>query len=173
MSNRLPRSLKLESVLMNNPDDKTAKVLCSSGESKSIVILTKKPWSDADIKAIVEGADTELEQVHRNDKFSKYDGQPPPEMNKVTMAFICPAGDDDIAQFSQQKRYVVRETPALYSKATVPFRDAIPAEKCNWIKNCVVDRTKEMDKLLYEDDGCMMFQGTEPAAPGVDAATII
>jgi hypothetical protein len=159
VTNPMPRSLKLESVLMNDPDGKTVFALCSKGESKSIVILNKQPWIEADIKSIVEGADTELIELHRNDKFSKFHGRPPVAMNEVAMSYISPAGDDVIAKYSQQKRYAVRETPAIYTAVTIPYIDAIPAEKCNWVKNCVVDRTKEQDLLMYEDDGCMMFPG--------------
>lgn len=71
VANPMPRSLKLESVLVNDPDGKAVFALCSKGESKSIVIFTKKPWSDADIKAIVEGADTELIEFHRNEASSR------------------------------------------------------------------------------------------------------
>jgi len=166
MTNPVPRSLKMESVLRNDPDDKTAFVLCSNGgESQSIVIINKKPLSENDIKAIVEGADTELSEYQRNGQYSKYNGRPPPEMNEVDMTFICPAGEKEIAKYSEQKRYAVRETPAIYTAATVPYRDAIPASFCDWVKNIVIDRAEEMDKLLYEDDGCMLLPGEETAAP--------
>lgn len=87
-ANPVPRRLKLESVLHNDPDGRVASALCStrpeaSAPSRAIVILSKKPWSDADIRAIVEGSETELNEYHRNDKFSKYDGRPPAPINEV------------------------------------------------------------------------------------------
>jgi hypothetical protein len=90
-ANVMPQNLKLEGILHNDADGRVACALCStraeaSAPSKAIVVLSKKPWSDADVRAIVEGSKTELSEYHRNDKFSKYDGWPPATMNEVRSA---------------------------------------------------------------------------------------
>jgi len=153
-ANPVPRRLKLESVLHNNPDGRVASALCStrseaSAPSRAIVVLSKKPWSDADIRAIVEGSETELNEYHRNDKFSKYDARPPAPINEVSITFICPANDIDIAKYSEQKRHLVRETADVYQTATRPYVKQIPVEQLGWVQ-AIIDRRKEMDRLMYE-----------------------
>jgi len=162
----MPRDMKLERVLKNDPDGKSVFALCSTanGESKAIVILDKKPWSEADIRSVVEGADTKLTEFHRNDKFSKYHGRPPPPMNEVSVTMICPANEQDIDKYTTQKRFAVRETPALYASATRPFVDTIPAKQLMWVE-AIIDRKAEMDHLVYEDDGVMMVKGVEARQP--------
>ena len=95
----VPRGLAVESVLMCDPDAKCAFVLCiepDSGE-KAVVTLNKKPWTEADIRSTLEphndNEETALEEVHRNDKFSKYAARPPPAANEVAITLICPANE--------------------------------------------------------------------------------
>ena len=51
-----PRGLKLESVLMTDPDSKSVFALCTEPDSssKAVVVLNKKPWTEAEVRGIVE-----------------------------------------------------------------------------------------------------------------------
>eukprot|EP00967_Tisochrysis_lutea_P133101 scaffold233065_cov36-Tisochrysis_lutea.AAC.3 len=161
----VPQGLELVRILSNDPEGKAAVVLCTAprpGEpaADAIVMLAKKPWSDADVQSIVEGKGTQLSEFHRNDKFSKYHAQPPAPMNEVAITFICPANEIDITKYTRQRRHVVRETPEIYATATAPFVSELPASQLAWVQ-AIMDRQAEMDRLLYEDSGAMMVPDTK------------
>ena len=158
----MPSGLTVESVLMNDPDGKSTFVLCSepsSGE-KAVVVLAKKAWTEAAARRVLETSDTTLNEFHRNDKFSKYTAQPPVDANEVDITLICPANEIDIAKYSQQERHLVRETPEIYAQATLPFVAALPPKQTAWVR-AILAREKEMEVLLYEDDGCMLLPDTK------------
>ena len=158
----VPSGLTVESMLMNDPDGKSTFVLCSepsSGE-KAVVVLAKKAWTEAAARLVLETSDTTLNEFHRNDKFSKYTAQPPVDANEVDITLICPANEIDIAKYSQQERHLVRETPEIYAQATLPFVAALPPKQTAWVR-AILAREKEMEVLLYEDDGCMLLPDTK------------
>lgn len=81
----LPTGLTLLKVMTKDPDGKGAVALCTqpgTGE-KAVVLLHRKAWTDADISSTIEGTATQLQEFHRNDKFSKYHAQPPSSANEV------------------------------------------------------------------------------------------
>ena len=158
----VPSNLAVEKVLLTDPDAKSTFVLCSdpsSGE-KAVVVLAKKPWTEAAAKTVLEGTATALNEFHRNDKFSKYTARPPADANEVDITLICPANEIDIAKYSQQERHLVRETPEIYAQATLPFVAALPPKQTAWVR-AILAREKEMEVLLYEDDGCMLLPDTK------------
>ena len=163
----VPSGLTVESVLMNDPDIKSTFVLCTdktSGE-KAVVVLAKKAWTEPAVRRVLTTSDTALHEFHRNDKFSKYTAIPATTQtlgnaNEVDITLICPANEIDIAKYSQQERHLVRETPEIYAQATLPFVAALPPKQTAWVR-AILDREKEMEVLLYEDDGCMLLPDTK------------
>tara|TARA_B110001452_G_scaffold128536_1_gene106806 strand:- start:200 stop:1114 length:915 start_codon:yes stop_codon:yes gene_type:complete len=158
-----PRGLKFDSVLMTDADSKSVFALCTEPDSssKAVIVLNKKPWTEAEVRSIVEGdGTTVLSEFHRNDKFSKYNAQPPAAANEVAITLICPANEIDIAKYSQQTRHAVRETPQLYAAATLPFVQSLPAKQTEWVRK-ILRREKEMEVLMYEDAACMLLPDTK------------
>lgn len=73
----------------------------------------------------------------------------PPPPAQVSITLICPANEWDISKYSQQQRYLVRETPAIHQAVTRPYVEQIPPTQLGWVQ-AIIDRRKEMDRLLYE-----------------------
>lgn len=158
----LPSGLSLDRIMSRDPDGKSCVALCTqpaSGE-KAVVVLQRKPWADDDVRSTLEGISTHLEEFHRNDKFSKYHAQPPPAANQCSITLICPANEHDIAKYSDQRRVLVRETKEIYQATTLPFVESIPAKQTAWVQ-AIMDRKSEMDKLIWENDGCMLLPDTK------------
>mmetsp|Transcript_19937 Transcript_19937/g.45989 ORF Transcript_19937/g.45989 Transcript_19937/m.45989 type:complete len:309 (-) Transcript_19937:737-1663(-) len=157
-----PQRLKVDEVLMLDPDAKNAFVLCThpATSDKAIVCVNKQPWSEADLHVLLEEGDTELEEFHRNDKFSKYRARPPPRANEALVTLICPANEIDVAKYSQQERFVVRESAATYATVTKPHIESVPAKQTAWVR-AILKREAEMDVLLYEDEHCMLLPDTK------------
>ena len=103
-----PSRLKVDEVLMNDPDGKSAFVLAThpaTGE-RAVVLVNKTAWTEKDMRMLLEEEGTELAEFHRNDKFSKFRARPPPAANEALLTLICPANEYDVAKYSSQERYV-------------------------------------------------------------------
>lgn len=152
----VPNGLTVELFLGTDPEDNRMMVLCSgprgSGE-QTVVVATKQPWTEAELRAIIEAESNALGCEHRNDKFSRHDG---PAMGGVSLMLISPANEVDIAKFAKQESVLVRETSTVYEAVTRPFVDALPAKQLAWV-HAILDRKAEMDVLLYEDAHCMLL----------------
>lgn len=165
-----PAGLKFVRVLRHLPDSKSSFVLCEEPSTKSaaIVTLARREWTDADVQLTLEG-ETAVDEWHRNDKFSKYNAQPPPKANDIHLTLICPANDIDIAKYSDQRRRLVRETPSMYETVTRVWVDALPPKQTAWVRACL-NKEQEADKILYEDEFAMLFPDTK--WDGKDASSL-
>ena len=158
----VPSGLSLDRIVSRDPDGKSCVALCTQPASgdKAIVVLQRRPWTDDDVRSTLEGASTHLDEFHRNDKFSKYHANPPAAANQCTISLICPANEYDIAKYSQQKMILVRETTEIYQTITLPFVESIPVKQMAWIQ-AIMDHKAEMEKLIWENDGCMLLPDTK------------
>ena len=66
------------------------------------------------------------------------------------MDIIFPCTAKHISKYSQQKRYLVQETAAMYKGITAPHISALPEEALAWVYN-ILGKRKEVDRLLFED----------------------
>lgn len=55
---------------------------------------------------------------------------------------------------------MVRETPDVYARATLPFVESLPPKQTAWVRACLA-KEKEADKLIYEDEHRMLFPDTK------------
>lgn len=150
----VPAGLKFIKVLGADADAKRMFVLCEDPRSgaQAVVAATKQPWTEDELRALVEARATPLACAHRNDKFSRHDGA---ASSAVSLALISPANEVDVAKYSAQRAYVVRETAALHDAVTRKFVDALPPKQIAWVL-AILDRQAEMEHLLYEDEHCML-----------------
>ena len=158
MSSPAATTLQFDQLLKLDADSKSAFVLCTNPEQacRAVVVLNRRQWTEADVRLALEDSETSREQVHANDKFSKFVLQIPVAANPVEMTVICPANDVDVAKYSEQRRSLVRETPAVYASVTLPFVQALPDAQTAWVR-AILSKEQEADKILYEDDFCMLL----------------
>lgn len=149
-----------ERTLGAAPEAQRMMLLCrdpqGSGE-QAVVVATKQPWTEAELRAIVEAESNALVCEHRNDKFSKHDG---PAMTGVSLTLISPANELDISKYSKEESVLVRETAAIYNKVTLPYIETLPAKQISWV-HAILDGKAEMDRVLYEDEHCKLVPDTK------------
>jgi m7GpppX diphosphatase len=156
----LPSGLKFVRLLGAAPDARRMFILCDDplgSGGQAVVAASKEPWTEAELRAVVEGDTNALACVHRNDKFSRHDGA---ASTAVSLTVVSPANEVDIGKYSEQRSFVVRETAALYGKATRPFVDALPPKQIAWVY-AILDGEAEMDRLIYEDEHCKLVPDTK------------
>ena len=158
MSAPAATALQFDRLLHLDADSKSAFVLCTAPEQacRAVVVLSRRQWTEDDVRVALEDSETRREQVHGNDKFSKFVLQVPVQANPVEMMVICPANDVDVAKYSEQRRSLIRETPSVYASVTLPFVQALPEAQTAWVR-AILSKEQEADKILYEDDFCMLL----------------
>jgi m7GpppX diphosphatase len=149
-------------------------------ETKAVLLLGREKLVEAAARAVLASA-TAATETQRNDKFSKYRAAVmAPEHNVVEVLQICPATPSDIKKYSQQRRAVFRETPALYTAVTLPWVTALPPDETAWVRNLVTQQPRAApppppssssvrETVLHEDDDFVLvtdtkWQGSDPAA---------
>jgi hypothetical protein len=153
----LPAGLKFVKVLGADKDACRMFVLCDDPHGsggQAVVAATKQPWTEEELRAIIEPDTSSLSCEHRNDKFSRHDGA---VSNAVSLTLISPANEVDVGKYTSQRSFIVRETAALHEGVTRKFVDAIPPKQIAWVL-AILDRKAEMERLLYEDDHCMLVR---------------
>lgn len=114
---------------------------------RAVVVASKSPWTEAELRELVEGGQNELAEEHRNDKFSKHSG---PARTGVSLTLICPANDVDVLKYTEQPTYVVRETPAIYRDITLPYVQSLPEKQTAWV-HAILEGRAENDARVHED----------------------
>lgn len=162
MSEPAATDLQVDRLLKLDPDSKSAFVLCTDPKQgcRAVVVLSRRQWTEKDVRVALQDSETMRQQVHGNDKFSNFVLQVPVEANPVEMMVIRPANDVDVAKYSEQRRSLIRETPALYASVTLPFVQALPDAQTEWVRT-ILRKEQEAEKILYEDDFCMLLPDTK------------
>lgn len=74
MSTPASPALHFDKLLHLDADSKSAFVLCTAPEQacRAVAVLSRRQWTEDDVRAALEDPDAKREQVHGNDKFSKF-----------------------------------------------------------------------------------------------------
>lgn len=72
------------------------------------------------------------------------------EHSGINVDIIFPCTAKHISKYSQQKKFVVQETPTMFMEVTKPHVDALTQEAIAWVYN-ILEKKKEVDRLVFED----------------------
>ncbi|KZT62092.1 scavenger mRNA decapping enzyme [Calocera cornea HHB12733] len=120
----------------------------SASESQAILIMNKTHFDSASIDEYVRSDIGEVKVLGINDIYNWLLGwtkssTEAPRGADVKMTLIRDATEVHIRKYSRQKMIMVHETPELYRSVVVPWVDAIPPERIQWVHNILEGKTSE------------------------------
>ncbi|XP_063292677.1 m7GpppX diphosphatase [Pelobates fuscus] len=144
---------QLHSVLRESARDKTiflhGKVTSvSHGTQDAVVILERFPFQAETVSSLLTNQ-PELKLQLKNDIYSVYHLNPPPELNEVKTTVICPATEKHIKKYLHQDLYLIHETGEDYKTITLPFIEA-QSFSIQWVYN-ILDKKAESERIIHED----------------------
>ncbi|KAK3807745.1 MAG: HIT-like domain-containing protein [Benniella sp.] len=69
----------------------------------------------------------------------------------LKMSMIFPASEAHISKYSHQQRKMITETAEIYRNAVLPWIEAQPASRIQWVHN-ILSGLEEAEKVLFRDD---------------------
>lgn len=145
------RGFEVSEVLNDDPMTKSIALLgrFEGKPDNAVVLLARKPFDKASA-GLLASEGMALAPDFCNDIYSKYVGRPAPELSQVTVDVIYPATEKHVQKHRAQKRQMVVETPELYERVVLPYIQAVPPARMQWVYN-VLERKKEVERLIFED----------------------
>ncbi|XP_045164966.2 m7GpppX diphosphatase-like [Mercenaria mercenaria] len=138
----------IEKVIAENTRSKTTTLHAKLDGENAVVLLEKTPFDLTHVKNYLTG-DTTLKNTLKNDIYGTYEAYLPPTENAVKAVVIHPATEKHIQKYSDQEMYIVRETPELYSKVTLPLLQSRQFSM-QWVYN-ILEKKQEADRIVFED----------------------
>jgi len=126
-------------------------------EKQRAVLVISRPSLNpetAGSTVIAEAGADNVEEIFRNDKYSKFDLDIP---GKWRAEVICPASDRDVQKHSEQSFQFIRETPEIYNNVTKPFIDGIDAKAIEWVYN-ILDGKKEVESVIADHEDYLIVK---------------
>ncbi|CAG9800339.1 unnamed protein product [Chironomus riparius] len=155
---QLPQSFSLddfvyERLLSNNANRKVIFVLGRCFNLPAIVILekiafTEEQFSGTDDKSTIL-KNSSLEKIMENDIYQNNFCRVDSDLNKLKATIIYPATEKHISKYTEQKIYVLKETPELYKSVTLPCLEK-EQFNCDWVYN-ILEHRQEVDRIVIED----------------------
>ncbi|KAG8568150.1 hypothetical protein GDO81_013904 [Engystomops pustulosus] len=143
---------QLQSVLRESARDKTiflhGKVSCKEQSADAVVILERAPFQ-ADAVSRLLGNNPEPKLQLKNDIYSVYHLNPPPELNEVKATVIHPATEKHIKKYMRQELYLIQETGEDYRNITLPFIES-QSFSIQWVYN-ILEKKAEEDRIVHEN----------------------
>ncbi|KZO94843.1 scavenger mRNA decapping enzyme [Calocera viscosa TUFC12733] len=114
----------------------------------AILIVNKTHFDASSIEEYVKSDIGEVKVLGVNDIYNWLLGwtksnSEGPRGADVKMTLIRDATEVHIRKYSRQKMIMVHETPALYRTVVLPWVDAIPPERIQWVHNILEGKTSE------------------------------
>ncbi|XP_069803440.1 m7GpppX diphosphatase [Dendropsophus ebraccatus] len=144
---------QLKSVLRESARDKTIFLhgqVGGQGQSAedAVVILERAPFQAETIPRLLCG-DPELKLQLKNDIYSVYQLNPPPELNEVKTTIIRPATEKHIKKYVRQELCLIQETGEDYKNITLPFIES-QSFSIQWVYN-ILEKKAEEDRIVHEN----------------------
>ncbi|KAM8927383.1 m7GpppX diphosphatase [Pelodytes ibericus] len=144
---------QLQAVLRESARDKTVflhgKVTGDTEDTQdAIVILERIPFQVDTISDLLNDQ-AKLHLQLKNDIYSVYHMNPPPELNEVKTTVICPATEKHIKKYQRQVVYLIHETGEDYKTITLPFIES-QSFSIQWVYN-ILEKKAEADRIVYEN----------------------
>ncbi|XP_067658757.1 m7GpppX diphosphatase-like [Haliotis asinina] len=134
-------------------EDHRTKFACLEGrfngsEDLAVVLLEKEPFSKQSFPRLLSD-ETTLRETLKNDIYSTYEATPPTDLSGFKTTVIYPATQKHIDKYSEHDQYIIRETPTLYEKVTLPCIESSNFSM-QWVYN-ILDKKSEAERIVMED----------------------
>ncbi|KAM3922129.1 m7GpppX diphosphatase [Leptodactylus fuscus] len=144
---------QLKSILRESARDKTIFLhgqVSDEGQSAedAVIILERAPFQ-ADTVSQLLGNNPELKLQLKNDIYSVYHLNPPPQLNEVKTTIIRPATEKHIKKYLRQELYLIQETGEDYKNITLPFIES-QSFSIQWVYN-ILEKKAEEDRIVHEN----------------------
>ncbi|KAG8568148.1 hypothetical protein GDO81_013904 [Engystomops pustulosus] len=123
-------------------------VSCKEQSADAVVILERAPFQ-ADAVSRLLGNNPEPKLQLKNDIYSVYHLNPPPELNEVKATVIHPATEKHIKKYMRQELYLIQETGEDYRNITLPFIES-QSFSIQWVYN-ILEKKAEEDRIVHEN----------------------
>ncbi|XP_017026207.1 m7GpppX diphosphatase [Drosophila kikkawai] len=155
---------RLKRILSNNSVRKSISLLGTfpdlSETDDAIVVFEKNAYRESDVatqplseespkKPSYFSADLKVDTEFVNNIYGSYQVVPSRDLCGVKSTVIYPATDKHIEKYSICQKYLIRETPELYEKITLPYLSSSQFS-LEWVYN-ILEHKQETERIVFED----------------------
>ncbi|EDV43778.1 uncharacterized protein Dana_GF18649 [Drosophila ananassae] len=156
---------RLKRILSNNSVRKSISLLGSfpdlSETDDAIVVFEKNAYRESDVatqpaadespkKPSYFSSDLKVATEFVNNIYGSFQVVPSRDLCGVKSTVIYPATDKHIEKYSICQKYLIRETPELYEKITLPYLTESQFS-LEWVYN-ILEHKQEKERIVFEDD---------------------
>ncbi|XP_042349373.1 m7GpppX diphosphatase [Plectropomus leopardus] len=146
-SENILSAFKTSSVLSDSAREKNIFIHGKLADQEAVVILEKTPIREDALAELFSGSRLQLEM--RNDIYSTYRLQPPPQLSEIKTTVVCPATEKHVKKYQRQESFLVEETEEDYQSITLPYIQK-QSFSVQWVYN-ILEKKAEADRIVYED----------------------
>ncbi|XP_017044213.1 m7GpppX diphosphatase [Drosophila ficusphila] len=155
---------RLKRILTNNSVRKSISLLGTfpdlSETDDAIVVFEKNAYRESDVatgapseeppkKPSYFNADLKVDTEFVNNIYGSFQVVPSRDLCGVKSTVIYPATDKHIEKYSVCQKYLIRETPDLYQKITLPYLTSSQFS-LEWVYN-ILEHKQEKERIVFED----------------------
>ncbi|WWC88369.1 uncharacterized protein L201_003280 [Kwoniella dendrophila CBS 6074] len=131
-------------------------VLGTLSDLPTIVHIQKTVLESEKVQVVLQGLDRLNVFLENQPYFSSHAWSNTEDINRspdYQIKVICPATETHIKKYSEQERYMVKETPKIYKNVVLPYIEAFDGTRLGWVY-AILEGRKEAERVLYktEDD---------------------
>ncbi|XP_037636973.1 m7GpppX diphosphatase [Sebastes umbrosus] len=138
---------KTSKVLSDSAREKNIFIHGKLADQEAVVILEKTPIREDTLAELFSGSRLKLEM--KNDIYSTYRLQPPPQLNEIKTTVVCPATEKHLKKYQRQESFLVEETGEDYQSITLPYIQK-QSFSVQWVHN-ILEKKAEADRIVFED----------------------
>ncbi|XP_033164651.1 m7GpppX diphosphatase [Drosophila mauritiana] len=153
---------QLKRILTNNSVRKSISLLGTFpdlGTDDAIVVFEKNAYRESDVatasseespkKPSYFTADLKVDTEFINNIYGSFQVVPTRDLCSVKSTVIYPATEKHIEKYSVSQKYLIRETPDLYQRITLPYLTSSQFS-LEWVYN-ILEHKQETERIVYED----------------------
>ncbi|EDW53854.1 GM23573 [Drosophila sechellia] len=153
---------QLKRILTNNSVRKSISLLGTFpdlGTDDAIVVFEKNAYRESDVatasseespkKPSYFTADLKVDTEFINNIYGSFQVVPTRNLCSVKSTVIYPATEKHIEKYSVSQKYLIRETPDLYQRITLPYLTSSQFS-LEWVYN-ILEHKQETERIVYED----------------------
>ncbi|GMM50637.1 5'-(N(7)-methyl 5'-triphosphoguanosine)-(mRNA) diphosphatase [Starmerella bacillaris] len=147
----------VEQVLQTSEAEKLTILLGKVDDVPCIAKISRLPLPDFNINGKLPLS--VHEQLDANDIYSWGSGKVD-ENASVYIECIMPATDTHIAKYKEAQRFVVRETPEMYTNTVKPYIETQRGDRIDWVRG-ILFQGVEADRVLFRDDQFVLLPNSK------------
>ncbi|XP_029298251.1 m7GpppX diphosphatase isoform X2 [Cottoperca gobio] len=146
-SENILAEFKTTNVLSFSAREKSIFIHGKLADQDAVVILEKTPITEDSLAELF--SDSRLKLDMRNDIYSTYRLQAPPQLNEIKTTVVCPATEKHVKKYQRQETFLVEETGEDYQSITLPYIQK-QSLSIQWVYN-ILEKKAEAERIVYED----------------------